>query len=357
MRSVCKRTGAARHRLARVALLLAGLGTVSPPRAPAQDVKTVTNIHGFIRAAAVTPDGGTLITTYQSARVVRLHDLGSAKEREVIQIGQGPNLAVAVRKRMLAVAGCWPARGDGSDPAPFGVRIYGLSPTVPSATLVGHEADVSAVSFSPDGALLATGDVKGNIRLWDVAERRCLRAWSSHVDAVAALVFSPDGSRIAGGGAEKEVFIFDIASGKRLAWLDNYHAQILALAFSNDGKRLSAGGMGNTLVTWDLASLKVVREVTLENAKGQSIASFAFSADALLACAGTEHGLVKIWNAETGSERATLIHGDLRNVRCLVFSPDSNTLVSGAEDESNLLEAVSEVRIWDLSRMLRDASK
>ena len=41
--------------------------------------------------------------------------------------------------------------------------------------LLGHESRVTAVAFSHDGALLASGDSTGEIRLWDVASRAAVR--------------------------------------------------------------------------------------------------------------------------------------------------------------------------------------
>ena len=68
------------------------------------------------------------------------------------------------------------------------VRLWAVATGEPLATLEGHTSWVLSVSFSPDGATLASGSVDGTIRLWAVAE------WTNSGTAVAAnkLIGLPD---------------------------------------------------------------------------------------------------------------------------------------------------------------------
>ena len=80
--------------------------------------------------------------------------------------------------------------------------------------LKGHAAWISSLAFSPDGRTLASGDYKGEIRLWEVAgggERARLRG---HRGPVWALAFSPDGTQLASGASDGAVLLWDIA-GRR----------------------------------------------------------------------------------------------------------------------------------------------
>jgi WD40 repeat protein len=76
------------------------------------------------------------------------------------------------------------------------------------ANLLGHDAAVTAVAFSPDGRTLATGSRDRTVWLWYVATGRRLMRWAGHRGAVYALAFSPDGKtlasagEVAGGGGE-----------------------------------------------------------------------------------------------------------------------------------------------------------
>ena len=44
--------------------------------------------------------------------------------------------------------------------------------------LIGHEADLNCVEFSPDGKWLATGDAAGVVKLWDVGRHEAFATLS-----------------------------------------------------------------------------------------------------------------------------------------------------------------------------------
>ena len=59
------------------------------------------------------------------------------------------------------------------------------------------KAEVSALSFSPDGSLLASGGYDRSVRLWQMPDGKGLPAMRGdpHADWVTGLVFTPDGGR------------------------------------------------------------------------------------------------------------------------------------------------------------------
>ena len=63
------------------------------------------------------------------------------------------------------------------------------------ASLAGHTDEVTSVSFSPDGATLASGSLDGRTILWDVENRGPITTFDE--DGVSSVSFSPDGALLA----------------------------------------------------------------------------------------------------------------------------------------------------------------
>lgn len=101
--------------------------------------------------------------------------------------------------------------------------------------LMGHDEDIQSVRFHPGGGLLATGDAKGKVLLWDVGSRQVVRQfdasslWLLHrlqdVGGVRLIRFNHTGTLMACGGVipsgggtvqgEPTLLVFDVATGKR----------------------------------------------------------------------------------------------------------------------------------------------
>ena len=122
-------------------------------------------------------------------------------------------------------------------------------------TLKGHEAEVQAVAFSPDGRRVVSGDLDGTINQWSMETGEKLRAWR-HEGGVLTMALSPDGGRLVTGGtaAEPTVEVWDAETGTRILTLHGHSAEIWSVAFSPDGKRIVSGSKDRTVRIWDAAS-------------------------------------------------------------------------------------------------------
>ncbi|MEM7132443.1 MAG: BTAD domain-containing putative transcriptional regulator [Chloroflexota bacterium] len=76
------------------------------------------------------------------------------------------------------------------------------------------------------------------------------------------------------------------------------------------------------------------------------IRATAFSPDGRYLAAGTSHGDIRLWAADT-RQPVGLLQGHSRLVQCIAFSPDGQYLVSGGEDGS--------VRYWNVASIVDNA--
>jgi WD40 repeat protein len=118
---------------------------------------------------------------------------------------------------------------------------------------------VTAVAFSPDGRLLATGagepSRSGQIKLWDAATGKLVREISQpHSDSVLALEFSPDCTLLASGSADRFAKVFDVESGKLVKAFEGHSDHVTGVSWKADGRTLATSGADNQVKFWDLPS-------------------------------------------------------------------------------------------------------
>jgi serine/threonine protein kinase len=115
---------------------------------------------------------------------------------------------------------------------------------------------VTALAFSPDGKILATGGgyTESTIKLWNVQTRQFAGQMEGHRSWVTYLKFLPDGT-LASASADQTVRLWDTAARKPLRTLRGHRSEVRVLAVSNDGRTLASGDKEGTVLLWDLSSI------------------------------------------------------------------------------------------------------
>lgn len=79
------------------------------------------------------------------------------------------------------------------------------------------DQDVTALAFSRDGRLLATGTRQGAVAIWDVGTAARVSTPPAHAAAIATLCFSEDGRLLASAGDHEALRVSQVADGAEVA--------------------------------------------------------------------------------------------------------------------------------------------
>ncbi len=226
--------------------------------------------HGAgVRSVTFAPDGDTLAVATQSGSVwLWPVDSATQSRRKDQPIEAGLLLAESKAWLDLAIAPGWQAMAaacyDNS------VQLWSLLPDTDRRyasgeqprTLAGHTAAVTSVAFAPDGRTLISGAYDATARLWrlpthpageadDTAiDSSVLRGHSANVTAVA---FSVDGRLAATGSSDASVRLWRVSNGALLRTLKGHTAAVTGLAFSPSGVLLLSVSADGTLRLWGVA--------------------------------------------------------------------------------------------------------
>ena len=96
----------------------------------------------------------------------------------------------------------------------------------------GHADLATALSFSPDGALLASGSEDYTVRIWQVDTRRVVRSLTGHLDTVRSVAWSPKSELLASGSDDGTVRVWQVDSGREVRPLWGHQDEVQSVAFS-----------------------------------------------------------------------------------------------------------------------------
>lgn len=255
---------------------------------------------------------------------------------------QTPLPAVATIAAVRAPASAEPRL---STPVLTELRMRGASAFRELATF-GEPPATQAVSLSPVRDLLAVAGSDGAIRLWDLHSRTKvftlrseLHLRSGHDASALCLAFSPDGSLLASGHVDGNVHLWDAVQGLEIAVKLRHEASVGALAFSPDGSTLATGSMDANLRLWEVGSAlsgDARRELHRQPA-GVTAVAYAGGGDWILT--GHLNRLVRLLDARSGRLQATL-RGPEALISLLCTAPGGKRVAAASHDKT--------IRLFDL---------
>jgi WD40 repeat protein len=115
-------------------------------------------------------------------------------------------------------------------------------------------ARLACLAVSPDGAVIAAGQVDGAIHLWDRDAVSIGAPLREHVRRVDALAFLPEGKSLASAGEDHIVRLWHLASRRCLLTLPWHDTPVRSLAASPDGNAILSGDRSGQIGMWQAPS-------------------------------------------------------------------------------------------------------
>jgi WD40 repeat protein len=116
--------------------------------------------------------------------------------------------------------------------------------------LLHSSGAVTAVAFSPDRRLLATGSSAGAVTLWDARTGEREKRFVAHKLAVNSIRFSPDGRLLLTASSDHEARLWDVETARLLHVLGLHFGPVSSASFSPDGRWVvTAGCCGASVIS------------------------------------------------------------------------------------------------------------
>ncbi|KAL5569062.1 hypothetical protein UlMin_025637 [Ulmus minor] len=266
---------------------------------------------------------------------------------------------------------------------------------------LGPNDGVCSVQWTREGSFIAVGTNLGQVQVWDGTQCKRVRTMGGHQTRTGVLAWN---SRIlASGSRDRNILQHDLrVSSEFISKLVGHKSEVCGLKWSNDDRELASGGNDNQLLVWNQHSHQPALKLTEHTAAVKAIAWSPHQSSLLASGGGTADRCIRFWNTtnghqlnsvDTGSQVCNLAwsknvneivstHGYSQNqimvwkypsmskvatltghsmrVLYLAMSPDGQTIVTGAGDETlrfwNVFPSmkspapVKDIGLWSLGR-------
>lgn len=224
--------------------------------------------------------------------------------------------------------------------------------------LAGDSPRLESVTFSKDGTLIVAsgGAVSefGEIQIWDTHRRELIRSIKGSNDTFYGVSISPNNQQVAVGCADKLVRVFNIADGVEVMRCDNHLDWVFGSAFTSDGLRLATVSRDKAAKLIDIASGHLIDDVN--RSRDPLICLTRHPIEDFIATGGTE-GKIRLFKMEPRGGR--LSEGDNKEesfvrefehmaspIQAIAFSPDGiNVACSALSGEVRIFKTENGQRV------------
>ena len=293
-----------------------------------QQIAGHTNEYTSVVVSPNTSSSRTLLAVGATLGVVRMWDLVSGKIVNELEL-QSNALTFSPDGAILAI---------GSDD--WNIHLVTLAGGKQPDPVAGHSSPVTGLAYAPDGKSLVSIDKDCRLRIWDVTSNLPKNSIATlpigfvGFDSSGQVIASPDGKLFA--VMANEVSLLKNTNGQdykleKLKVMDQY--DINGIAFSPDSKILA--GVGYEQIVYVYVETGELVKNWKESGKW-----IVFSPDGSILAIGDEGGNIILLDAQTGNELLRF-EAHRGSITGLAFSNDGRILISTSADGT--------VRLWGVT--------
>jgi WD40 repeat protein len=139
------------------------------------------------------------------------------------------------------------------------VKIWQTNSTNKHQDMAGHHTEeVTCVSFSKDGQLVASASEDTTVKIWNTTTGQCITTFRGPACTYTMCLFSPDSTLCASWGYDQEIRIWNVRSGDLISTLEQDGDYVFDFCFSPNGSQLVSRsrrkGQLQMVELWDVAT-------------------------------------------------------------------------------------------------------
>jgi WD40 repeat protein len=324
-------------RLFAVALVvLCFAGTVLGGTTP-RERAALQGLPGDVRAVLFSPDGKTLAVS--TGILITIWEWST--NREIAALPGGMGVAFSRDGTVLAYPGQDEYNNDG-------LMIWDLS-THKKRGFIADD-NVQSPVFSPDGKSVAAA-VGSRVKVWDLSSlKESAPLANGHKCSINVIAYLAGGKKLVSGDARGVISLWDLADPANPKKSAEYkratdESPINSIACNRDGGLIAASTGGGDIIILEPAALKEAG-IIKGHKQGLPVKSVSMSPDnryLASACSGVEDLETKIWEPATRNLIVGFV-GHQGPVNCVGFSPDGKWLATGSDDKT--------AKLWDVASLV-----
>ncbi|KAG2111119.1 WD40-repeat-containing domain protein [Suillus clintonianus] len=208
-----------------------------------------------------------------------------------------------------------------------------------------NKTGVWTMSLSPNGKTVASGNVDGTVRLWDVETGMVISKWRGHTQTVQSVCWSPNGERVVSGSFDGTAKVWDVESGEPVLALglnpiQTGHESVYAVSYSPNATKIATGGYKETAIKiWNANTGELLSTIKHEWAW-----SLTWTSDGRKLISGSGNGSIRIFDTATWQQISSILEGHQDLVYTIAVSRNERLLASASWDGT--------VRLWNLDTNL-----